>query len=172
MTRSPAPSVTSEADVLAPVRDALLALARRDAERTLAEADADAAVTLARAEADAEQVRSVALAEATADAQARVGAELSRINRESRAVELRARRAAYHELVARASEAMQGLSDEPGLRERLEALAHAELGASASVAADPGGGVVAESGERRVSYLLTSLAESVVAELLAEREGT
>lgn len=172
MTASSVPSVVAEADALAPVREALLALARRDAERTLADADADADATLARADADAEQVRSVALAEATADAQARLATEVSRINRESRAVELRARRAAYDELVARARDAMQGLSDEPGLRERLEGLARAQLGATASVAAGPGGGVVAESGERRVSYLLTSLAESIAAELLAEREGT
>jgi vacuolar-type H+-ATPase subunit E/Vma4 len=166
------PAGAAEPDVLAPVREALLALARREAERVLAAADADAAAILAQSDGEAEQIRSAARAEATADAATRLAIEESRINRESRAVELRARRAAYDVLVRRAREAMRGLSDEPGLREKLEGLARAELGATATVVPSPDGGVVAEAGRRRISYPLTALAEIAVGELLALREGT
>lgn len=166
------PAVTAEPDALAPVREALLALARRDAECALSAADADAAEILAQAEGEAEQIRAAARAEATVDANAHLATEESRINRESRAVELRARRAAYDELVRRAREAMRGLADDPGLREKLAGLARAELDAAATVVASPDGGVVAEAGGRRISYLLTSLAEDAVADLLASREAT
>ncbi|MFA6577075.1 MAG: hypothetical protein WCS84_16755 [Nocardioides sp.] len=172
MTVSVVPAVAAEPDALAPVRESLLALARRDADRALAAADADAAAILAHAEGAADQIRSAARADAAVDADARLAIEESRINRESRAVELRARRAAYDELVRRAREAMRALSDEPGVREKLAGLARAELDPAATVVHSPVGGVVAEAGGRRISYLLTSLAESAVAELLASREET
>lgn len=170
MTVSAVATLTAEPDALAPVREALLALARRDAARVLTAADADAATIMSHAEEVAEQIRSAAQAEATVDARTRLALEESRINREARAVELRAHRAAYDELVRRAREAMRDLSDVPGLREKLAGLARAELDAAATVVQNPDGGVVAEAGGRRVSYLLTTLAEDAVADLLASRE--
>ena len=172
MSDSWIPHVAVEPEALAPVREALLALARRDAEQTLAEADADAAAIASDAAREAEEIRSEARAEAAADARARLAAEQARVDRESRAVELRARRAAYDELVGRARAAVRELSEEPGLRDRLATLAHAQLGPTATLVPVPGGGVVAEAGGRRISYLPASLADDAVAELLASREAT
>lgn len=172
MNVPPVPPAAAEPDTLGPVRDALLGLAHRDARRVLDAADADAAGTLAQAGREAEQIRAAARAEATADARTRLAAEESRINRDARAVELQARRAAYDELVRRAHVAVRALSDEPGLRQQLEGLARAELGADATMTASPDGGLVAELGGRRVSYLLSALAERAVSELLAGRDAT
>jgi len=170
VTVSSAPVVVAESEALAPVREALLALARRDAQAVIAEADADASATLAEAARQAEQIRADARSEAGTDAAALLAAEQGRINRESRAVELRARRAAYDDLVRHAREAVRGLSDAPGVRDRLGALAREELGPNATVLPSPDGGVVAHAGARRVSYPLTALADEAVAELLSSRD--
>lgn len=169
MTIPSAPVVVAESEALAPVREALLALARRDAQAVIAEADADASATLAEAARQAEQIRSAAQSEAATAAAALLAVEQARINRESRAVELRARRAAYEELVRRAHEAVRDLSDDPGLLDRLAALARGELGPTATVHRNPDGGVTAQAGGRRVSYPLTALADDAVAELLSSR---
>lgn len=170
MTVSSAPVVAAEPDALAPVREALLTLARRDAQGVIAEADADAAATLAEAVRQVEQIRSAAQAEAATDAAALLATERARINRKSRAVELRARSAAYDELVRSARKAVRGLSDDPSLQDRLAALAREELGPTATVLPNPDGGVIAQAGLRRVSYPLTALADQAVAELLSSRD--
>lgn len=171
MTVSSAPVVVAaETDALAPVREALLALARRDAQSVIAEADADVAATLADAARQVEEIRSAARSEAAVDAAALLAVERARANREARALELRARRVAYDELVRCAHEAVRGLSDDTGLQDRLAVLARGELGPTATVHANPDGGVVAHAGERRVSYPLTALADEAVAELLSFRD--
>lgn len=171
MTASSAPVVVAaEPDALAPVREALLTLARRDAQRMIEEADADAAATQAEAARQVEEIRSAARAEAATDSAALLAVERARTNRESRAVELRARRAAYDELVRRAREAVRELSDDPGLQDRLAALARGELGPTATVHRNPDGGVTAQAGGRRVSYPLSALADQAVAELLSSRD--
>ena len=182
MTASSAPVVVAaEPDALAPVREALLTLARRDAQRMIEEADADAAATQAEAARQVEEIRSAARAEAATDSAALLAVERARTNRESRAVELRARRAADDELVRPAREAgrvmtillqvlVGELSDDPGLQDRLAALARGELGPTATVHRNPDGGVTAQAGGRRVSYPLSALADQAVAELLSSRD--
>lgn len=170
MTVWPAPVVAAESESLAPVREALLALARRDAQSVVAEADAEASATLAEAARQAEQTRADARLEAATDAAALLAAERARINRESRALELRARRAAYDELVRSAREAVRALSDSPGVRDRLAALAREELGPTATIRPSPDGGVIAQAGGRRVSYSLGALADEAVADLLSSRD--
>lgn len=170
MTVSSAPVVVvAESEALGPVRQALLALARRDARAVVAEAEADASATLAEAARQAEQIRADARSEAATDAAALLAAERSRINREARATELRARREAYDDLVRRAREAARGLSDEPGVQDRLLALAREDLGPVATVLPSPDGGVIARLGARQVSYSLTALADEAVADLLSSR---
>lgn len=165
-------TVSLELDALAPVREALLRLARRDSARVLARADADVAATLAEADREVEQITATARAEGAADASELVAAERARADRASRAVALRARRAAYDALVRRAHEAVRALAEEPDVRDRLVGLARARLGAAASVRSTPDGGVVAELDGRRVSYELVAMADRAVAELLADREAT
>jgi vacuolar-type H+-ATPase subunit E/Vma4 len=170
MTVSAVPVVPVETDALAPVREALLGLARRDADRVLAVADADARSTLARAAGEVEQITTTARAEAAYDAAELMAAERARAGRESRAVELRAQRAAYDALVRRAQEAVRALADEADVHERLAGLARARLGADAVVLRTPDGGVTAELGGRRISFDLAALADQAVADLLADRE--
>lgn len=173
MTVSSAPVVVAaESDALAPVREALLGLARRDAQSMIAEADANVAATLADAARQVEQIRSAARSEAAVDAAALLAVERARANREARAVELRARRTAYDELVRRAREAVRELSDDPGVQDRLAGLARGDLGPTATVHPNPDGGVTAHAGERRVTYPLTALADAAVAELLLSRDET
>jgi hypothetical protein len=154
------------------VRAALLALAKRDADRVLAAADADVAATLAEGEAEAGQIESAARAAAETDAATLLAVEQARANRRARTMELQARRVAYDELVRRARDAVRDLSGEPGLMDRLTRLARSELGADATVVDSPDGGIVAEAGGRRVSYALTALAEQAVTDLLTARKGT
>jgi vacuolar-type H+-ATPase subunit E/Vma4 len=163
----PLPVAPKDSDALGPVRAALLALAARDAERMLAAADADAAATLAVADAEAETIRARARSEAETDAAAFLATEQARAHRLARSVELRARRAAYDDLVHRVHEAVRELSEETA--PTLTALARSELGPEVTVTGSPDGGVVAEAGGRRVSYTLTALADRAVADLLASR---
>jgi vacuolar-type H+-ATPase subunit E/Vma4 len=168
--------VTAAAPVtepLAPVRDALLDHARRDAARVLAAADDDAAALLDDAAAEAGRIRAAAAAEAAAYAASLLAAQRSHARREGRAIVLRAQRDAYLERRRRAREAVRGLCDDPeypALLARLTAQARADLGPGASVRPQPDGGVVAELDGRRVSYTLTALADRVLDDLLAGQE--
>lgn len=158
-------------DELAPLRAALLDLARSEAARTLAAADTDASGVLARAEEEGRQITAAAKAEAADDAARLLARQQARRDREARSVELRARRAAYDELVRRAHLAVDALAREPLVHDRLVHLARAALGPGAVVHDDGNGGVVAELDGRRAEYSLRALADEAVAGLLAEQEG-
>jgi hypothetical protein len=171
VTRFRPPTDLGAAEELAPLRTALVELARADEARVLAAADADAADTLARADQEVRQLTAAARTQAADDAADLLARLQSRHDREARAVELRARRAAYDELVRRAHLAADQLAREPAVHDRLVGLARAALGPEASVRDDGDGGVVAELAGRRVEYSLRALADEAVAALLADREG-
>ena len=170
MTVTTRPPAGIDSTELAPVRRALLDLARRDAARTLALADADAAAVLRRADDEVERLRKAARAEAAEDAAQLLAREKARHDREARATELRARGAAYEALVRRTRAAVRALAREPGLRDGLVAQARADLGPYASVHDDEAG-VVVELDGRRVVYALDALADEAVARLVSEREA-
>ena len=85
------------------------------------------------------QLTAAARTQAADDAADLLARQQSRHDREARAVELRARRAAYDELVRRAHLAVDELAREPAVHERLVGLARAALGPEASVRDDGDG---------------------------------
>lgn len=162
------------ADPLAPVREALLADARGDADRLLDEADADVEAVCRRTAAECDRIRREARARGEKDAEELVVAERARARRQARAVVLRARGQAYDDLRHRVHEAALALrdaTDYPELRERLAGQARALVGDSARVSESADGGVVAEDGGRRAVLSLTALAERVLERMGPDLEG-
>jgi vacuolar-type H+-ATPase subunit E/Vma4 len=156
---------------LAPVLDALLRTAQTEADAVLAQADLEVADELALADAQAEELLDRSRAQFASDAAVLVAAEHSRVLREARSVELRARRAAYDALVAAVSAALldQAATD-PEVVAALTERARMELGPEAVLAPTPDGGLDAEAGGRRLRLPLTSLVEGAVADLLTSRD--
>lgn len=160
-----AAAVPGLAAPLAPVREALLTRARADADRTLADADADVAAILARAQSEADAIRAEARAQGESDAAAVLAAERARVRRRSRAVVLAAQREAYDELRARVLQALAALRDDPAYgpwRDRLADHARTVLGADAVVSEPAEGGVLAEANGRRTLYSLAELADHMI----------
>lgn len=165
---------TQRRDALAPLREALLAAARADAERVLAAADADADAADAQARADAEAMRAAARARGAADAEALLAVAQGSARREARAVVLDAQRHALEDLRARARQAVRDLRNDPGypaVREALADRARARLGDAALVQDASVGGVVATAGTRRVAFTLDGLADELVDRLGPDVEG-
>ncbi len=161
-------------DPLDPVRTALLAQARADADALLAEADAEASESLARARAEADAIRAAARAQGEADAAALLESERTRARRRARAAVLAAQRDVHDELRARVLRELPGLRADPAYGawcERLRERARAVLGADARVAESPYGGVVGEQAGRRAEWTLVGLADQALAALGADLEG-
>jgi vacuolar-type H+-ATPase subunit E/Vma4 len=161
-------------DPLSPVRLALVAHARAVSDRWLAEADADAAAMLVRADREAAAVREEARAQGEVDAEAVLVVEGTRARRQARGAVLRAQREAYDELRRRVLAEVSALREHasyPQQRERLAERARRALGADAVVSEHPGGGVVAESGARRVTFSLEALADQALDRLGPDVEG-
>lgn len=156
---------------LAPVRAALLAAARRDADELRARSAAAAAATLAAATGAAERVRLQAREQGSAEAAAGLATELARARREAHARVLAARSEAYEELCAAAGRAVGCLRDEPGypeLRRHLAEAARRVLGPAAVLHEATNGGIVGQVTGRRVDYSLARFADRAVA-LVAAR---
>ncbi|HET8680717.1 MAG TPA: hypothetical protein VFM54_02405 [Micromonosporaceae bacterium] len=155
---------------LAPVRDALLAAARADAQRLDAQAQAETDQVLAAARQEAQRLLAEARQRGGAEAEAAVAAEAAGARRRGRAVIMRARREAYESLVTAARAAVAELRGDPAYpatRDRLAAAARAALGPDAGVREAAGGGVVAEAGARRVDLSLSGFAERAAAQVAA-----
>lgn len=149
-------------DPLAPVREALLAAARADADRITAGAQAAAAATLAQGRAAADRLRAEARAQGAASGGAVAAAARNRARRTARARVMRARREGYEQLRAAARQAVAQLPAEPDWPRRRAALAAAvaaRLGPGAAVRDAAGGGVVGEAPGRRVDCSLAVLAD-------------
>ncbi len=158
---------------LAPVREALLQSACVDAEKELAKADRDVEDLSAEAAAEATQLLDRASAHAADDVVVLEAAERSRVLREARSVQLRARLATYEALVSAATAAVRDqLADDPSVTSALVTRARTELGADAVLSRLPDGGLVAEAGGRRLALPLQALVERVVADLIAAQESS
>jgi vacuolar-type H+-ATPase subunit E/Vma4 len=158
---------------LAPVRDALLSAARADADAVLAEAARDVDEQRSRAEAEAGALLESARAQAAADAAVMADAARSRVLREARSVELRARRAAYDALVAAAADAVRAeVATDPDVVAALTRQARRAAGPDARLTPLPDGGMAAELGARTVVLSLTALVEGAVSDLLASKGAT
>jgi cell division septum initiation protein DivIVA len=162
---------TSLVAALAPVREALLAVARADAERTRERAAAEADAVLAAARERADAVRAAARAEGTADAAGVLAAEHARARRGARSAVLRARRETYEALRAQARAAVSGLTAEPAyadLRDRLVAEVRGRLGPQAAIRDVPGGGIAGEVCRQRIDLSLASMSDRFVDEIAAK----
>jgi hypothetical protein len=156
---------------LAPVREALLRIARADADVVLRAADRDVAEQLDAADAEASELRARARAQAEEDTAALEATGHSRVLREARSIELRARLAAYDALLSAAVAASSSrLADDPEVVGAMTERARAVLGPEATRTRTPDGGLAAEADGRRLELPLATLVERAVADLLASRE--
>ena len=165
---------TAAPDPLLPVREALVARARADTERLLAEVDVEGDSIVARARAEADNIRAEARAQGEADAAAALVAERARGQRQARSIVLTAQRESYAGLRAQALEQVATLRGDPGYATWCDGLreeARAVLGPDAVVSDHPEGGVLGEAAGRRVAYTLVVLAERALDVLGADVEG-
>jgi vacuolar-type H+-ATPase subunit E/Vma4 len=152
-------------DPLAPLREALLAQARADAEAMRADAEAAASATMAAAQREADAILAEARATGQADAAVVLAGERARSARTARGVVLAAQRAAYDAMRGQARDAVSGLRDDPVYPALLAALrdrVRHDLGPDVRIAEHPRGGVVGEAAGRRARYTLDDLADGVV----------
>lgn len=171
MTATPALAFARAA--LAPVRDALLAAARADAEQTVAQADAAAEQSLAEARAAATRIREEARAQGVASGMAAAHHQQRTARRAGRARVLRAQRDEYQQLRHAAREAVARLPGEPDyplLRRRMVAAVTRTLGPEATMRDGAGGGVVAELPGRRLDYSLAGFADRAVDVVVGRQE--
>lgn len=154
------------ADPLDPVRRALLDNARREATRTVHEAESSA-LELDRTSAQkAEALRAEARAAGRADADAVLAAERARARRRARSLLLKAQSEVHDELISRVHAALAALRSDPAYaawRDGLATRARAELGADAELSEHPSGGIVGHDGGRRIALTLDALADEVLA---------
>lgn len=153
-----------------PLREALLADARAQAERVLARADDQAEAKLREAEEQGRRLVEQARAEGEAAAAIAGAHDEARTRRVARAAVLAAQRELYDELAAQARSAARDLRETPGypsLLERLSEAARTQLGSDAELEIDPPetGGVRASNGARHVDYTLDALAGRCVERL-------
>ncbi len=167
------PGAAVAADSLAPLAAALRDRARAAAAELLARADADAQGVLAAAQREADALLAEARAKGTADGAAVLAAQRAGAQRQAHGVLLAAQLAALDDLRGAAREAVSALRDDPQWPDMLEVLrarAREVLGADAEITELEGGGIVAESGHRRVEYSLTELAETLVDQAIARAD--
>jgi vacuolar-type H+-ATPase subunit E/Vma4 len=174
MTDPPAVSAAT-ADPLAPLRDALLAQARSDAEATLAQAEGEAQAQLTQARAEAEQVVAQARAEGEHDAEQLRLEQRARARRRARSTVLaeqsRGLEALRHTVQSRLTELWTDPATHDAVVRRLTAAAQRDLGADISVAELPEAGIVAMAGKVRATYRLGDLADLAIDSLATELVG-
>ena len=167
------PQAAVAADSLAPLAAALRDRARAAAAELLAQADADAQAVLAAAQQEAEALLAEARAKGAEDGAAVMAAQRAGAQRRAHGVLLAAQLTAHDDLRVAAREAVGALRDDPDYSIMLDGLrtrARDDLGADASITELAGGGIVAESGPRRVEYSLQALADDLVDRAIAHAE--
>lgn len=155
----------AQAAALAPVRSAMLALARCQARAVIEAARAEADGITRDAELAAAQAVEAGRSAGEAQGVLLAAAERSNGRARSQAILLGARGAALERLRAQILAAAAGLRGEPGypeLVDRLSALAVAAAGPSAAVEAAPEGGVVARTTGVAVNCSLLRLADRAI----------
>jgi vacuolar-type H+-ATPase subunit E/Vma4 len=159
---------------LQPVRAELLRRASADADRMIDDARREAARIVEEATETARQVTEKARAAGEAAGAAVAAAEAASLRLALRRELLAAQDGAYRQWRERGCEAVLRLRDEPGYaawRDALERTARATLGEGARVADDPGGGVIAEHGRRRLDLSLSAIAARAQEAIAPEIDG-
>ncbi|MFC8503432.1 hypothetical protein ACFUC1_13805 [Pedococcus sp. NPDC057267] len=151
---------------LDPLREALLRAARAEAERLVADADADAAAVLAQARAEVDARLEEARARGRAEAREQLEAAAAAGRRASRERLLRAQGRVHAELVARARDLVADLLADPARRRGLEVRLRARLGPGAVVDPTADGGLVgSDASGRAVDASVATLVEDALAGL-------
>jgi vacuolar-type H+-ATPase subunit E/Vma4 len=148
-------------------REALLVDARDDADRLLAEAEAEATAAAEDAQRQASEIIDRAREQGRSEGHLMAAREEAQARMLARMEVFAAQRQAYDELRSRARGAVLALRDGPGytqLLDRLAAAARRDLGEEADIELDPenAGGVRARAGSRAVDYTLVALADRCV----------
>lgn len=167
-------SAPDPSDPLAPLIATLIERAERESDGVLAQADAEAAATVARDRAEANSIRAEARDKGAADAANVLSAERARAEREARALLLAAQQQAHESAREAARDAVCSLRDDPeypGLVAVLRARAKAQLGPGARVVELPQGGIAASGGGRRLEFGLDALADDLMDELGGDLAG-
>lgn len=155
---------------LEPLRAALVARARAEADRLCADAETAGGEMLAEADDEAEALLAKARAQGETDAAAMFASEMDRARRSARGVVLAAQRAAYNELRQRAITAVRGLLADPARRARLATVLRSQLGDQAVIREHPDGGIVAETPDgRSIDASIEKLVDNAVADLDLEQ---
>jgi vacuolar-type H+-ATPase subunit E/Vma4 len=150
---------------LQPMRRHLLECAGADAAREIAEAEREARSVLAEAHNQAAQLAAAGRAAGRAAAETVSAQRRAALQRELRGAVLAAQHDIYQQWCRRGTEAVLRLRDDPAYPRWAAALrsaAQATLGADAQLREHPTGGVVAESGERRIDMSLAGIAARVL----------
>jgi vacuolar-type H+-ATPase subunit E/Vma4 len=150
---------------LQPVRRRLLYCARADAEREIAEAQEEADRLLAAARDQAAQLAETARSAGRDAAAAASAHRRATLQRELRGAVLATRRDVYQQWCSRGTEAVLRLRDDPAYPRwaaALRAAAQAALGNDAHFEEHPTGGVVGETGQRRIDLSLAGIAARVL----------
>lgn len=161
-------------DALAPVRDALLAAARAEADQILARADQTAGELLRQAQAQADEIRAQAAAQAAGDAAELIAVQRVQAGRQARAMVLAAERDEYEALREAARRAVARLRDEPGyphVRHRMTEVLRRLLGDEAQVHEAADGGVIARAAGRSADLSFVRLADRAIDRVLAEESS-
>lgn len=166
MTTAP-PRATTPEDlelVLSPVRDALLADARAEAERIVSEATRSAGNTVAEAESETTAAVERARHRVELSNAARAEQTLARLRGEGHRATLETRQQLRLRLIDEVHRSARNIRADtryPRLLNHLESLARSQLGDGAVIERGTSldGGITAETGSRRVDYRLTALAD-------------
>ena len=161
----------AEAAALAPVRTQILREARREADRIVQQAHAEAAAIVRQARRSADEAVALAWTRGQADGAQAAAAERSRGREQARSILFGAQREAHEELRGQVLAAVCGLRNEPGyerLLSRLTAMAARAAGPDATITVQPAGGVIARSRGVMVDCTLPKLASLAVDALGSE----
>ena len=169
LTRGDAPMTDlaqRQSQALEPLRGALLARARAEADRLRAAAQADGERTVAQARGEAEALLADARTRGEAEGAELLAAEQTAARRSARAALLGAQRAAYEDLRSRAAQGVRALLREPENRRLLAAALRHALGDVASVSDTEDGGLFAQAPDgRSIDASIGTLVDGALADL-------
>ncbi|TDW30138.1 hypothetical protein [Cryobacterium psychrophilum] len=156
---------------LAPVREALLATARKTAAQIQEDAQAQAQVLLDAAHGEADRIRAGAAATGESAGRSQAALRSARTRRQAHETVLTQQNNLFLELrreVAESATALRSDPRYPDLLDRLTERARAALGPDATLTESSDGGGIAERGSRRLDLSLPTLALSTLDSLSAE----
>ena len=155
-----------QSQALEPLRGALLARARAEADGLRAAAQADGERTVARGRGEAEALLADARMRGEAEGAELLAAEPTAARRSARAALLGAQRAAYEDLRSKAAQGVRSLPREPENRRLLAAALRHALGDVASVSDTEDGGLFAQAPDgRSIDASIGTLVDGALADL-------